>query len=299
MIANEEPVRAIGRAAFIKGMSWNKPNGEAATSPLQKRKGFRLFVKGAAAVAIVALGAGIAAWWLWPTQEHGEETTPAVEPTRIREVKPTAAARASAAEKPVAAHGKDAPEQLAVDTHDAKPKEKLISSTTNELGYILERVIQPNGRPLLRVREVPSAWEYPTDELIAMSIFDNDDTPMPPLPPTDGIREDKMFLESIKKPIRINPDDAPEVKARKKIVESVREDIAARMEKGENFMDILEDNRALVNENIDIRGKALRELSEIEQTGSREDAEVYRDAMNQQFDNLGIKHIELTNEGEQ
>ena len=49
-------------------MGWNRPSesGEAISRSLQKRSGDRFPAKGLVAGAIVVLGAGIAAWWLWP-----------------------------------------------------------------------------------------------------------------------------------------------------------------------------------------------------------------------------------------
>lgn len=171
------------------------------------------------------------------------------------------------------------------------PGEKLVSSVTNRsTGYIIEVSMTKDGKRTRHVKEPPSIWETSVDGLISSVLQVKEGQELPPMPMM-GKEMDSQFLESLKTPIVVRPEDADDVKAIKQIVNSAREEIKARMDAGEHFSDILTDHRNLHNENGRIRSAALKELREIQRTGTQDDVDNFVNAMNQQLERIGISPL--------
>ena len=267
-------------------MAWNRPtsntgNATSSSRPSGRGKMPRLR-RGLLAGVIVVLGAGLAAWLL----TNGEAaSSPLQKKDRglIREVAPATVPKKQS----------DSTSTQTVPVKPAKtavPQEVVKSVETNASGFIVENVIQANGRPLIRVKEPPSIWESETDRVIASFVSLREGQQIPPFPPFDANDEAK-FLASLEKPIKILETDSEEIKVKKLLVSEAREAIKERMDAGESFRSILEDHRSLFNENGNIRAKAANELLEIKRSGDAEGARRYEIMINAALSQMGISPI--------
>ena len=113
---------------------------------------------------------------------------------------------------------------------------------------------------------------------------------MPPLPLSGNL--DKEFLESLKDPIVINPDDPEEIKERKRIVAETRKQIDALMRQGISFRAILAEHEKVFNENAEIRAEARAELQKICDEGDKKGVEDYLKTINAAFQEMGIEELQ-------
>ena len=252
-------------------------------------------MRGAIAGAVVALCAAVAAWWLWPTGESAGETPPPQERRRIKEVTPVAAPATAVA--PGATDGDASAGERPLTKEEKAKIVKVLSVTTNATGYVIEITRDGNGKETLHVHEPKSPWEFFTDRIIAMALMTKEGQALPPFPPMSA-DEDEVFLESLKKPITVDPDDSEETKAMKKLVSYAREGVKERMDRGELFMDIMNDHRNLLNENGMILGKAHREYGEILASGDLEGAHQYALRIGAALQQMGITSFEADKEAE-
>ena len=173
---------------------------------------------------------------------------------------------------------------------DVRPKEVLVSAQTNGTGHILERIVGEDGKPIIRVREMPSIWQFHTDGLLAQIVRMAEDEDTPPFPPMDEYTE-RTFLKSLETPLAYDKNDSYEVRCLKMVVSSLRAEIKELMDAGEKFADILEEDRKLVNHNNRIRGNARREYDAIVESGDIKGAEEYKSTVNEFLNRMGIEAI--------
>ena len=202
--------------------------------------------------------------------------------------------------KPVTSQVRGIPKEAKTDQADAAPEneyqkrfpgQKILSVVTNQSGYIVVETMAQNGDRTTRFLTPPPIFKHSTDDLIMMALSTPEGQELPPLPDLGGRRADVEFRKSLKTEIVDSPDDSEKVKARKAIVRAAREEIAARMDNGEHFADILYEHAKLLNENGAIRRNAEIELRRLVKEGKVDDADVYAQAINDSFQKLGITPI--------
>ena len=268
-------------------MAWNRPtsntgNATSSSRPSGRGKMPRLRKGLIAGAIVVALGS--ATLWFFSSQSQTSNPKPQTSTSLIKEVAPAKVPKRQT----------DAPSTQTVPvkpTKAAVPQEVVKSVETNASGFIVENVIQANGRPLIRVKEPPSVWECETDRIIASAVMCNEWQEIPPFPPMDK-GDEVAFRESLSKPIKVLETDTEEVRALKFLVSEAREVIKERIDGGETFVEILEDHRKLFNENTQIRAKAVNELLEIKRSGDAEGARKYEITINAAFSQMGIDPID-------
>ena len=221
-------------------MAWNRPSnsGEAVSRPLQKRKGFRFPIRGTIAGTIVALGAAVAAWWLWPD-----------------------------ASAPVAEDGDGTKDGLIKEVGASVPAEAPVKEDVVEYKHVKNRKYMKyvNGEPVwsypkykdygpshtVKVTRVKSFVEKtfhnyadrqiaslithrPGDKIVGSPRYEN------------GFKE--QFLKSLTEPELPTTDDTPEQRQLKRDVVAVKADLKARLDAGEDIAAIMSDTRQKLRE---------------------------------------------------
>ena len=249
------------------------------------------WLRGAVAALIVVVGT-VSVWWLLspsPAHQTSNVKHQTSKPSRIADAQPTSVRNNKSAE--ATAPSVQAQPATNDEWSSGKyPGEKIISCTTNSSGFLVERTVDRNGRTTRHISTPPSPWKHSSDEMLANVLSTPLNAEMAPLPPI-GKEMDAVFMKSLKEPIEENADDNEELKAMKAIVASAREEVLARMQKGEHFCDILADHRQLHNDNGKIRSDAVQELKEILGKGDQEGARHYLNRMNAAFSQMGITPI--------
>ncbi len=249
-------------------------------------------VWGVVAAVVVAAVVGV----VWMVMQ-GEEASVEVKKPKKERVEPVKAPvrdevqlpKAKPTEKPVEKPVDNRPpHQIVVET---------ISVITNADGSVLERFRTADGKIRSKQSAPRSVFENSSDQLIAMAIHGaNSPVGMPPMPISDSAEKD--FVESLKKPIVINPDDSEEIKQLKQSVMEVRTQIDQMMKEGKSFKDIMRDHQALVNDNASIRKDVVKGVNEFIERGDQEGAQMYLEKANAALGEMGIAPVDMPEDPE-
>ena len=260
-------------------MSWNKPS--SVPQPPPKKSAPPSLKRGLlAGLLVVALGAlGL---YLFSSGEATSSSLQKKDRGRIKEVTP------AAAPKPAAT-------QVVEKVVKADPYAKYgtpISCKTNAaLGNICTVYRDAEGKTHKVYRPSrPPIFKHGTDQLLAMALCGSENRSMPPLPISGNL--DKRFLDSLKDPIEIGPDDSPDIAARKQTVIDARARMKELMDAGGSFSEILADHQKLFNENVKIRSDAARELQRIVDDGDTKGTRQYLFKVNLALQQMGIKELD-------
>lgn len=179
-----------------------------------------------------------------------------------------------------------------------KYKVKSVEScVTNSYGQIITSFTTIDGKTHLSTRRArPPAFSHVTDQLLAMALSPNGAGRIAPLP---GLAADadmsKRFVESLKTPIEVSPDDSPALAAKKKAVMEARLEMAEMMKNGMSFEEALGEHQKLVNENAELHGEAMANLRRLCESGaSAEDMGEYVKAVNEQLNSIGAEPISIS-----
>ncbi|MCQ2367839.1 MAG: hypothetical protein MJ109_02365 [Kiritimatiellae bacterium] len=223
--------------------------------------------------------------YLFVTQDLpkvNEPTEEKVEKKAIAEVKP------EIAEKAV--------EELAqLQEENLDPATRIvavISCTTNSsLGQICEYYKTADGKTHKVYRaSKPPIFKYQTDQLLAMALCGDDKRGIPPLPV--GRNLDKEFMNSLKTPIVIDPDDSPSVVEQKERVIEARKQVDELMREGIGFSQILLEHQKLLSSNKKFRDEMIREIKKINEEGDPESTQRALDTVNASLRAMGISEID-------
>ena len=302
----EETVEASGRAECFAqcrargiapmGVRERKGGGvkrRGAASPGASPGGRTVLVS--AVVLLATLLGGIAWWWLGGRGSAGQpparakkaearERAPHVEKPKPAAPNADTREHIPVAEKPKpTAPNTDAREHVA----SGPPPGTVLSVRTNDNNLVITEVVGPGGKKKLLTTELHKpVFSNPADQLIAAAMNASMTGQMAPLPL--GPEADLYFKEAMKKPIVDEPDDTEEVKRMKQVVRETRQEIAALMEKGQTFAEILEQHRELWNENVRIREGVVAEYRKIVRGGNEAEARSYMNKMNAALGQMGI-----------
>lgn len=256
----------------------------------------------------VALVGGIGIWW--GVGRGGSNASPDAQksappakderkpqsPNERKRVSPSIATNA-----PVALNGNvggKEPELIHLPHLPKKYKVKSVEScVTNSYGQIITSFTTIDGKTHLSTRRArPPAFSHVTDQLLAMALSPNGAGRIAPMP---GLTADadmgKRFIESLKTPIDVSPDDSPALAAKKKAVMEARLEMAEMMKNGMSFEDALGEHQKLVNENAELHGEAMANLRRLCESGaSAEDMGEYVKAVNEQLESIGAEPISIS-----
>ena len=115
---------------------------------------------------------------------------------------------------------------------------KVVRSTTNSWGQVIDRCIMPNGKRRKVIRNLRKPiFNHVTDDVLLMALVGGGDEPGPPIPFDENMEE--AFLASLNDPIVISKDDSDEVIKAKMLVMEGRRNMAELIAQGETFFDAL------------------------------------------------------------
>lgn len=316
----QKPVRVRGRAfpfgesvvgtqktdrtqRTSQAMSWNRSDGTATGGPPITRRGQSPArtrrtadarrVGARLAIALAAALAGAGAWW-WATHGRGDS---AVAPQASR---PSSASRPKASSSSAAANvsAADRAECLALPSSadDSLPPHKriveMVSVVTNADGSVLERFRTADGKLRSRQSAPRPVFDNASDQILAMAVSGaSSGGSMPPMPlMTDA---DEAFTKSLDKDIVINDNDSDAVKALKRDVMTIREEVRQIMADGYSFADVMKSHRDMVNRSVEMRKEAGRIVSELVASGDMDFAQECRVKLNAALAEAGIEGIEM------
>lgn len=270
-------------------MAWNRSSNDGrAVSPKPPRRGCRPrpTVRGAIAGAIIVLVAVIAAWWLWPTEEHSEAIASMKKPSRIREVMPAAAPKA-AEKKPLTKEEKRAKE---IKFFRDKYGTNMPPAIRTHI-YYLEN---PPKRSF-QVETPHSYLKHPSERQIASLVLVEPGTEFFDQPTYDE-RFNKDFLDAFVDRIEISEDDSEEVVANKKEIEAIKREIAKTCrETGKKPNEIMNEHAAVMFELGKFQSQMAEELRAIRNNPEYSDADVedFFKAMNVMREQRGLNQLKI------
>lgn len=170
---------------------------------------------------------------------------------------------------------------------------EVVSSvvTTNTSGAIIEKMVLANGKRKSKIQPPKPVFENAAEQVIAMAISVKPGQSMPPLPRLDASLE-KDFLDSLTNPVRIKDDDSDEVKEMKARVLETKAYIAGEIKNGSSLLEVLREHQEMMERNADAHLMAIEEMQKIRAEYGEEEAEAFRDRINESFRARGIAELE-------
>lgn len=267
-------------------MSWNRERSkkEQSTQKAENCRNYRKLTFYAVLGAVGLLGVGWGVKGFIGNRTKSEKTLEVEKKTPLKK-KSTPPAQ-------------DAANMTTIPTNTAKlvpPKIKpdtLLSSVTSSTGRIVERFRMPDGRTYkVRRWAKPPLFRHTTDNILSMLLTQHGSGPIPPIPYTENM--DKEFLESLKDPIIIDKNAAPEIQERQRIVREARMEVKALMDQGLSFREIAAEHETLVNRNAATRAEALAELKKERDKGDSEGTQKFLDEINETLEDMGVDPISM------
>lgn len=267
-------------------MGWNgSGNAASASSSRTNKPAAPKRRTGLIAGLVVVIGAAGAFFFLSRSEAPKPTAKEVEKPTAIQEVKPTIAKPAVEPVTTNAAGLKIDPRYPYTDGRE------VLSSTTNNFDQIIDICKMPNGRTRKVIRNArPQVFHNASDQVIAMALSGSPDSELPPIPLSHDMERD--FVESLKTPIVINPDDSDAIKQAKQNVIEAREYIDAEMRKGRGFYDIMTEHIAMRKGNAELRAEAMKTALELKKSGDTEGLYKYLDKVNGLLRENGIGEIQ-------
>ena len=261
-------------------MAWNRPSENAAESRVNvgatSSSRHRWYLAGAA----VAVGAGVAAWWLWPSPGP-HHASPAAHPSKaIREATPAAAPKAAAV---TVATNKVVRMEMGQEVVSSRP-------VTNVHGGVTEYMVLADGRKISKYTPPRAVFDNASDQMIAMLLSVKPGQQLPPLPGLASI--DEEFAKSLLSPIRIDDDDPEDVKEIKRQVQEVRHGLVEEIRNGGSVREVLARYNGDLAKFAESHQMAKEQMAEIRKTDGAEAAEEFLRRVNEKFRSEGIPEIE-------
>ena len=272
-------------------MAWNRPSEDGrANTPGSPRRGRSprptVAVRGAVAGAIVVVGTAIAAWWLWPSQERGEDDA-STKRGLIKEVAPKLTqVRQEKLDHPgmVKVRGKWYPEYnkaggkiwISKDWVRYHSPVVYTNSASDRLSKAARIFTNYADRELADLITAPLGTVV-IGEIKYGPVFV------------------KQFLESCKEPILVSPDDDEWTANVKRSVKEAKIEIMSRYNKGEDIAQIMTDTRKSLQDlgvyKLELM-KTMRESLNKARNDPEQTKDIY-DAANMLLAERGIEPIKL------
>lgn len=274
-------------------MAWNRSDGAVGRPPARRGlspvpRARRAAAFGGVLLALAALAAG--AWWLArgrgdsPTDLKASRPSPASCPRSAAVRAATADGRGERpARSPSAEDGVLPPHRRVVET---------VSVVTNADGSVLTRFRTADGKLRSRQSAPRPVFDNASDQILAMAVSGaSSGGSMPPMPLMADA--DEAFSKSLEKDIEIGDGDSDAVKALKRDVMAVREEVRRLMAEGHTFADVMKDHRDMVNRSTEMRKEAVRIVGEFVESGDMASAEECWAKLNAALAEAGIEGIEM------
>ena len=250
----------------------------------------------AIAAAVLAVAAAVVCAVRLPKEAGGEgakgrSAAKLVPRPAVREAAPkTNAAAQAAAGRKVAPAGDDAPPQRRIV--------EMLSVVTNADGSVLERFRTADGKVRSRQSAPRPVFDNASDQIIAMAAAGAESGhAMPPMPMMNNA--DEEFMKSLGREIAIDKDDPDAVKALKRNVIAIREEIRRLVGEGHSFAEVIREHRDIVNHGVEMRKEATRMVRELVDGGDRGAAAECLEKVNEALAGMGIQKIDMPLSGEE
>lgn len=264
-------------------MSWNHPSEKKVE---KVSVGGVAWKRGLIAGGIVVVVALIAAWFVFSGADEADRDEKARKVGLIKETKPAVTAKTNAVE-------------VAEVKEETDPKKRIVEvvscSTNKSFGRIVRVVRTADGKTHKEIHFLPPPFKHGTDQMLAVVLNPNPNGGTLPMPRSMFMNSrdlDKEFRESLKDPIVINEDDSPKLQENKRKVMEAREQIKELMDQGLHFQEILDEHKRLLQENAEIRNKAMRELRELRKAGDKEGERQYQVTIDAALQQMGIEPMD-------
>ena len=171
---------------------------------------------------------------------------------------------------------------------------KIVRISTNSFGQVNELYQTPDGRLHRRIYKVrKSIFDNAADQLLSMAVNARPGARIAPMPNMKNVDLDKIFINALKRPIRIDPDDTNEIKDRKRSVAIAREEMLQLMCDGYSFSEALNAYRDSINDAYVMRNDAKKILKDFINEGDEELAKQYLKKANELLRKSGIDEISM------
>ena len=263
---------------------WNGSDRRGNSSPVKPKVTAKKPspVRGLIAGGVVVVLAAVAYFMFFADSEGPRKVGAEENGGRIKDVgKRNPAKRTEApAVKSEVAPRKDAVRVGKVETVAEVPQEGVTAGTN-----AVAEGAEPKKKPV---------FENGTDQLIAMATGVPEGCTIPPLPNMTPADTDR-FIETLKKPIKIDDKDSDAVKAAKERVQQVREQIAQWMqeEPGKELGVILNEHRDDFNHTTEMQNEVKKGLQEYLDANDIEGAQEYLTMMNLALQQVGVPEVEM------
>lgn len=271
-------------------MAWNRPSEEKKVEVEGKGRQWNGRLKGLIAGAIVVLGAGIAAWWLWP-EGGARQDAASTKKGLIKEVAPSLAPTNTVAKRKWPKYmnvpedwDKPYPPEAYWPDGSLKAHTRWVYSHTNKVNslYVSEEAkIFPERGVNLELGEILAA--EPGEVRIGEHKY--------------GEKFVRKFLKSLEKPIVISASDSEYAKELKRAVIDAKKELKARYDAGEDIAQIMNDNETQMRELSLYRKELEDQIRQIKkekrgELDSKDLTELYG-AANKMLNDRGVKPLVL------
>ena len=231
------------------------------------------------AVALVAAGAAV---WLLPSGKtavgNGEASHGTNEQRRHEKKRPDSGeAKAASVEAP------DMKKAIVSEMPEDSLKEGLVRPELPVAG-------SATNTPVVPVLP-PSTFNNASDQVLAMIASDDGTGSAPPIPISRNIESE--FRESLKQEIKILETDDEKTRQLKEAVIAARAEMKKMIDSGMTVSQVLAEYQKLVNENAEVRNKAMLELKEIMDSGDIKGAVEYKRKINVALQQMGIAELSI------
>lgn len=269
-------------------MAWNRSSEEKVVS---KGEGEQrsVHLKELIAGAVVIVGAGIAAWWLWPSDESAGETPPPRNGGLIKEVTPAAAPTNKVVETPKKVY---------------RTKEEQYFAETNGLSKMGMMRWRFQHRPPAGWTNDTSITEGKPNYAIFTYEAENDIAALLTHEPGETLIGDggygekfrREFMKSCEEPILIGDDDTPEQAALKKQMIATKIELRNRMAAGEDICEIMRETRKEYQRMNEMQDSVKSLLRDVKHEGGKtmQDMEDALEAANRMLEEKGVAPLKLS-----
>lgn len=269
---------------------WNGSDRRGVSTPVQPKVTAKKLspIRGLIAGGVVVVLAAVAYFMFFADSERPRKIGTDENGARIKDVgKRNPAKRTEApVDKSEVAPRKDEVRAGKVETVPEVTQDDVTAGTN-----AVAQDVKPAKKPV---------FENGTDQLIAMATGVPEGCTIPPLPNMTPADTDR-FIETLKKPIKIDEKDSDAVKAAKERVQQVREQIAQWMkdEPGKELGAILNEHRDDFNHATEMQAEVKKGLQEYLDAGDDEGAKKYLTMMNLALQQIGVSEVEMPKDEEE
>ena len=168
---------------------------------------------------------------------------------------------------------------------------KVIRTNTNKW-MAVDICIMPNGtRRKVRRNVSKQLFSCVTDQILLQALSTGGDEAGPPIPFSEDMEDD--FLESLKKPIVISEDDAPEQREIKEQVLLAREAVMDQINEGRSFFEAVTEHIQTQASNQSARETVMDAVEELKTNGESDLIEKYLEESNKILQGMGASPISI------